>query len=435
MQSKLYFYILIQYCALLIAPISGLAQPSNSVNGPPISTLYLAQTPPAVPALQYLNALRSRTGLWRFAPNSTLDKAAQNHAIYLASNQIASHYQELGKKNFTGVKPTDRAHYVGYDTGVIENLATGVETPETSIDGLMSAIYHRFGLLTFQHDEIGIGWITAGQNGAFNSFVTNSGNKAQNTLCQQPEQLPTGVSFRYLQPCRNAQLRIESAKFKANAEWLTQKAPQGIIWPPHNATQVPPVFFDEDPDPLPNQNVSGYPVSVQFNPKDAAPQNLSLELFVLGGKRVEPTLLMHKANDPHQRFSEREFALFPIERLQWGTNYEAVLKYTQNGKPFDIRWKFRTAEMLFPYMTLTESPKAAIQVKAGVDYAFYFAPRGQNDRFNQYAYEYRYKNKSFQPFFQIMDYNTLRVRLAGAQSGDTVLIRFGNGIHLPLVVL
>lgn len=39
----------------------------------------------------------------------------------------------------------DRAFNVGYFTQISENLSVGAEDEVASIDGLMSAIYHRFG--------------------------------------------------------------------------------------------------------------------------------------------------------------------------------------------------------------------------------------------------------------------------------------------------
>jgi uncharacterized protein YkwD len=107
--------------------------------------------------LEYLNALREKVGLVPFELNPYLSKAAYNHAIYMAVNKVVGHYESEGYNDFTGVTPSDRVTYAGYPLRYVgENLSYGQENIYESIDGLFSAIYHRFGFLDFNYDDVGI---------------------------------------------------------------------------------------------------------------------------------------------------------------------------------------------------------------------------------------------------------------------------------------
>jgi putative periplasmic protein len=117
--------------------------------------------------LAYLNFLRANAGLPTLAHSSVLEKSARNHARYLLQNPEDGH-DERHRSNpfFTGNRPAERAQRVGYFyDGVHENISTGfypypeeVDTHlpvQQQIDGLMTAIYHRFSLLEQGIDEAG----------------------------------------------------------------------------------------------------------------------------------------------------------------------------------------------------------------------------------------------------------------------------------------
>ena len=105
--------------------------------------------------LHYLNKVRDTAGMVAFQPNAQLQRAASGHARYLIKNQQWDHHQRPGSPGFTGVKPLQRILAAGYNNRHIsENISShqGSGSPLKSIDGLMSAIYHRFAFLSFDHD-------------------------------------------------------------------------------------------------------------------------------------------------------------------------------------------------------------------------------------------------------------------------------------------
>ena len=108
-------------------------------------------------ARTYLNSIRKAMHMQTLIQNDKLGAAAQAHADYLVSNGELSHNEIKGHKNFTGIRPADRAFRAGYDASrVSENLSTKNHSAHSSVDGLFSAIYHRFGFLNPGIDEIGV---------------------------------------------------------------------------------------------------------------------------------------------------------------------------------------------------------------------------------------------------------------------------------------
>ena len=171
--------------------------------------------------LFYLNYIRQKAGLISLSENPLLNKAALNHARYLVAKGIISHFEEQGPY-FTGETPGDRLDFVGYAYNYIfENISQGDESWTESIDYLLAGIYHRCNFLSFKIQEIGLARID-------NIFVYELA-------------LPT-----------------DQTPFILNN-------PSVIKWP-EEGTVIPPGFYFEEPDPLPDIGVSGYPISIHFNP-------------------------------------------------------------------------------------------------------------------------------------------------------------------------
>ena len=131
-------------------------------------------------AYAYLNKLRLRADLTEFSQHPQLEKAAFNHANFLAVNSITGHYESEEMPGFTGISPKDRTIFEGYRSVLVaENVSSEQTDIIESIDNLMSAIYHRFGFLGFIKNEIGIGYNSQG-----NTYVYNMGNSGYNALCE-----------------------------------------------------------------------------------------------------------------------------------------------------------------------------------------------------------------------------------------------------------
>jgi hypothetical protein len=449
------------------------------------SLLLLAWMQPAWSSerlLDYLNQLRQQAGMTALQHQAALSTAAQNHADYLANNTWlehkqtlpSAHHEEPGDVYFTGAEVGQRVMHAGYaHEAVLENISQGPAEmqPQDAVDGLMSAIYHRFTFLDLAADEVGIGTrdgvhvfelgrsdlrdlCTAPQEEALftapvyclDTLVTSSyydemcglipeharyqapwhescANGARldaaymQNFCKQPpaaallqgrgryyklcdgrwkvrkrwfdklcgappEEAAYRHSGRYYSICDD-QVRVneswyreqcsqlpESARYresgsyqlfcaapqrKVRPEYLQQRLreqqlqnPELVVWPPHGATDVPPAFFEEEPDPLPDFSVSGYPLSIQVNP--AVWKEAVLVSFMLyresGGEWLSVDILppMDSSNDPNQRFSDHQFALFPVKRLQWKSRYRALAELKLDGQRRRVEWSFTTRD-------------------------------------------------------------------------------------------
>ncbi|HHH20280.1 MAG TPA: hypothetical protein ENK86_07215, partial [Campylobacterales bacterium] len=135
--------------------------------------------------LNYLNRLRIGAGLIPLSHNDKLKKAADNHAQYLIANDKIGHYEEQHLKGYTGTYGSERSVHVGYQTPmVIENISSNNFNYKESVDGLMAAIYHRFGFLDFHIDEIGIAVQQNAMQKDKTAFVYDMGSKPLAKLCE-----------------------------------------------------------------------------------------------------------------------------------------------------------------------------------------------------------------------------------------------------------
>jgi uncharacterized protein YkwD len=253
-------------------------------------------------ALTMVNLRRAQVGLSAWAPNAQLQATARGHSNYLALNNLTGHNQNATQfpNGFTGSTVGTRVNASGYRwTAVGENISFGLGDGFASIDGLMTAIYHRFGLLSSRTTEVGLGAVT------------------------------THPSFGL-------------ALTVVDAATTSQAAPAGWVglWPPPGFTQTP-LSFDSDteaPDPVPGQNTVGYPVSVQI---DNA-RNLQVQSFTLTtpNNRDLPGRILSRSSDASTPQSASAF--IPTEVLQPGLVYTARFRGTADGAPLERTWRFST---------------------------------------------------------------------------------------------
>ncbi len=251
----------------------------------------------------YLNAIRKGAGLIEYTSNALLDQASQNHTDYLILNDVFSHYEESGKNGYTGVNPWDRGTHVGYSyTTYGENISAGSETIEESIDSLMSAIYHRFGFLNFDSNEIGIGaTFSSGYyyDSAYGFNMANSTNTS-------------------------------------NTKNLN---PSYVLWPYSNYKNAQTSFNNSEfPDPVPECPSGGIvsnPVSIHFNSaKSAAITMNDFKLFNSSGNEITETKVVDFEND--------RFGVFSMHSFSLDTKYRALFTYTEGGVSKNKSWYFNT---------------------------------------------------------------------------------------------
>lgn len=262
-----------------------------------------------------INDIRANVGMPRFKYNSALERAAANHENYIGDvadtyNVNVTHYEydEYPSDYFTGYYPTDRALYEGYEGFYAGDVISyGNLSTYQSIDGLMSAIYHRQAIFWTFLDEIGIGGLEKNFN--FKS---------------QPHLMGS---------------RVERINF------LGALSPEIICYPYSGETNVRRIFYEELPDPLPDYSVSGNPISVTFNSyyvTDVDVKSFKLYDESAGNIEVTNTRYMDVNNDPNGRFSPYDFALFPLDVLESSHTYRVEVAYVADGEAGTKVWSFTT---------------------------------------------------------------------------------------------
>jgi uncharacterized protein YkwD len=314
--------------------------------------------------LAYLNQLRNFAGMTQFSANSYLNTAAQNHASYQITNNFYTHGEQSSYVDFSGKTPSQRVLTTGYSHGDIsENIYAGDVSTKHAIDILFSNIYHRLAFLDFGFDEIGFG-MGASQSYDFKKVYTYEIGRE---------------NFRAFNDAQN---------------------PKIVLWPYKNQQDVMPVFYEEQPDPLPECSVSGYPISIQFNPSKNG--KIEMESFKLydADKEITDTVLLELQSD---------FVLMPLTRLEWGHTYSMSAKYSENGKPYSLSWEFTTKSLPEPYF-IVEKTNQNFMLKSGETYHFYLPPKDCNDKFTTYRYKY---TAGLNVEERIVDNNTIKIKAVG----------------------
>jgi hypothetical protein len=333
-------------------------------------------------ALDYLNDLRQKAGLTPLIKNTALDNAAQNHANYLKEEGSSGH-QETNTNNthYTGEWVWDRVNHLNYDYSAIgENISANEDSWIDSIDGLFQAIYHRLGFLSFDFEHIGMGMVNSENYG--NIHVYNMATK---------------------KPNYSTDIQVQNSSI--------------VLWPPKDYEQTQPAFFNtESPDPLPEcpyGGPSGNPITIQFNPsKSGDIEFVSFSLRDKYGDLVKTKRVTTYLND-------KEFALFPIDRLDWDNIYTAEFHYKENGEDKSLKWNFKTRK-LDNSILYVDSQAKKYDVAKGSTYALYIKPQDCNDVNNGYGYDPTKLSLS------TIDKNTYEMKVK-ADVGSNFSIKLQNG--------
>ena len=208
----------------------------------------------ATDGYNWINYRRGQVGLASLARNSLIDTAAQGHSDYLKANNTVSHDQVAGKPGFTGATLADRFVKAGYSLNRSNSYAYGeVIAGATNNSGfylaeeLITAIYHRFAIFEPIFKEAGTG--AAMGNGGYAYFT---------------------------------------ADFAANNGYGPGLAAgQVVTYPVANQAKVATSFSsnNEEPDPVPNQDIVGYPISVHANINDVLGVPLGAQIGDVAGWR------------------------------------------------------------------------------------------------------------------------------------------------------
>ncbi len=331
-------------------------------------------------ALSYINSLRQKSGLIKFKSNKKLNKAAKSHASYLVRQQKHGHYEKKGWKGYTGRTPSDRVLRAGYASkAVMENVTENAKNYQHSIDILFAAIYHRFVFLNFENNEIGVGNATTKKKRrVVSAFVYNAGSTEINKLCKRSYMMENNTY--YIQNmCKNSDKLIPRHLYEQKQDKVRKKNSGIVLYPYPNAKNVLPVFYTEKPHPLPGSKVSGYPVTVQFNPLFYKKVKLKkFRLYDNKGKRVKKVKILTSKSDKNHRLTKLQFALMPLKRLEYAKTYQVEFEAVADGKRIKKSWQFTTKK---PKGTLYKITKrqTTLKAKRGEKIALYFEPKSNKD--------------------------------------------------------
>lgn len=352
--------------------------------------------------LEYLNELRVSTGLKPFGYSQTLEKAAKNHTLYIKNQGSISHNESQNNAFFTGFDPSVRALNAGHKTSFVrENISAKHLSLDDSIDGLMSAIYHRFGFLSYELDEVGYYHENA-------YYVFEMSNSRISKLCEKGD----SIGRWYITEICDIKRKAIS---KENFEEATKpKNPLFLAFPNARAKSVA-TFGSEDPDPLPNCKITAPPVSIEFNPNYSS-RLIDFRLFDESGGEIKERILLSKNNDPNGRFNAKQFAFFSIKPFDFGKNYKALVSYEQDGQKKQTEWSFGVKEPSFDYFVIKKDE--IIELENGKSYELFFAPKNCNDILEEYSY-----SASLGAKLEVADVGTNILRLsASGFNGDVVAL-------------
>lgn len=301
----------------------------------------------------YINQLRQSTGMIPLKINYDLEHTAQSHSDYLFENRIyrsdsvSGHAQSEYLAYFSGRTPRERMWNFNYIPKYY--LGEGISyqgNTKQSVRSLFTAIYHRFGLLNIYHDEIGLGYRQYNNSECTDNLVHNNGNGLINSLCQNHSYTS---GWYYYKVCKDEEFRIEKEEYLRAKYSVASANPKVILWPAHNSKNNSRHFQGENPDPMPYyaEVGTGNPVSIEFNKFYFEKNEIemkSFHLFDKYGNEIYDTEILDKKEDPNERFTRYQFALFPIKTLEKYMKYTAKFRYYLDGIETNIIWNFTTGE-------------------------------------------------------------------------------------------
>jgi len=254
----------------------------------------------------WINYRRTQVGMPALTQNITIDRAAQGHSDYQRINDVVTHDQTRGRQGFTGITLEDRLRAAGYSFGDPNRIgeviaATPNQTGFYMAEELITAIYHRFVIFEPVFQEIGSGSATGSSRAYFTAnFVTNNGFGPG---------LPAGTL---------------------------------ATWPMNGQTGVTPNFRSdsEEPDPVPDLDMVGYPISVHTN----LTRTLTVRSFTVrarNGNADLPIRLLVRGQDA-ETTSTSVAAIIPLSPLNANTVYDVSFSGAIDGTAISKTWSFTT---------------------------------------------------------------------------------------------
>src|SRR6266508_1974787 len=261
--------------------------------------------PPEQIALDRINSYRQLAGVQPVQPHGALTAAAEHHASYDLLNygdqsawSNGPHGEVAGKPGFTGQTAADRMAATQFPFAPNAEVMNYFDDPIRSVDGWMSTVFHRIGIL------YPTSWYAGYGHG------------------------------------RNAVELVDVVDFGRGPSDLAV-TPGVVVFPAPDQTDVPLYGASETPSPLPPgaQYPIGYPITLQ----PIAGANLAVTQAEL---RDADARIAVYPNPPG--CSSACYALIPTVGLRPSTMYCVHVAGSVDGAPFDKTWSFTTSACLYP---------------------------------------------------------------------------------------
>lgn len=261
----------------------------------------------ATDGLNWFNYRRKQIGIQQLRRNAQVDAAAQGHSDYQRINNTITHDQDPAKAGFTGEHLADRlaaANYRftqgSYAYGEVISSTTD-RSGINAAEALIAAIYHRFLIFEPMFSEAGAG--AASVPGGYMYFTTD---------------------------------------FTANGLDYSKGLPNGgfVTYPFPDQTGVPLNFFSdyEVPDPVPDRNEVGYPISVHAN-IDA---NIVIGSFTVAPRGGAPLPTQSVVGSSSGLSGPSAVSIVPVAPLRAATTYDVRFSGSIKGIDVSRSWSFTT---------------------------------------------------------------------------------------------
>jgi uncharacterized protein YkwD len=260
----------------------------------------------ATDGFNWINYRRTQAGVGALARNNQIDRAAQAHSDYQRLNNTVTHTEQSNKPGFTGATDVERVQAAGYT--LVPQYAAGEIIAATAnntgffmAEELVTAIYHRFVMFEPLFKDMGSG--AARTNANYVYFTTN------------------------LAATRGYGPGLPSHTI--------------VTWPFNGQTGIQPNFQSdfEEPDPVPDINEVGYPISVHAN----LTETVAVQSFTVrprGGNTLATRLLV-KGQDANTTMASVA-AIVPLSPLAAKTTYDVSFSGTVGGTAVSKTWSFTT---------------------------------------------------------------------------------------------
>jgi uncharacterized protein YkwD len=280
------------------APSSG-PTPADALVGPQ------ATGNSATDGLAWINFRRQQLGEPALLRTATIDTAALAHSNYQQRNNLITHTEVAGNPGFTGVSVGERLTAANYrftaSSYAFGEVISSTVDPSgfNAAEELITAIYHRFAIFEPEFRQAGAG-----------AAASSSGRN-------------------YL-----------TVDFTVDGLGAVLGKSNFVVYPADQQRGLPTVFFSdyESPDPVPDRNEVGYPVSVHAD----ITSSIAVQSFTIKPRNGAnlPTVLLQNATDPHTPASTA--AIVPHDVLAPATTYDVQFSGTVDGTAVSRAWSFTT---------------------------------------------------------------------------------------------